>query len=182
VVELTSTGGLLTSVVPETLVATNVPTSNCCSPTIFQPNADFLVAQIFGTTRCHSDVQVRRFSETGIMDTTFTSTPFATGPGENEPQIIVLQPNGQILVGGLTNAMGTPVEGGFARLNAIQPVRLPACWYRRMERLLPSAQTRETWCFRGTWGIKPIVWEEDADRNHGQRFLVLHQKVNRPAI
>jgi len=118
VVELNSTGALLTSVVPGTLVATNVSTSNCCSPTIFQPNGDFLAAQIFGTTRRHSDVQVKRFSETGVVDTTFTSTPFATGPGENEPQFIVLQPNGQILVGGLTNAMQTPVEGGFARLNA----------------------------------------------------------------
>ena len=117
VVELTSTGALLTSVVPGTLVATDVPTSTCCSPTIFQPNGDFLVAQIFGTTRRHSDVKVVRFSETGVVDTTFTSAPFAIGPGENEPQIIVLQPNGQILVGGLTNAMQNPIEGGFARLN-----------------------------------------------------------------
>ena len=118
VVELSSTGAPLPSVVPGTLVATNAPTSSCCSPEIFEPNGDFLVAQIFGTTRLHSDVQVERFSETGVLDTTFTSTPVAVGPGENEPQIIVLQSNGQILVGGLTNARQTPIEGGFALLNA----------------------------------------------------------------
>ena len=117
-VELSSTGAPLPSVVPGTLHATNAPTSSCCSPEIFEPSGDFLVAQIFGTTRLHSDVQVERFSETGVLDTTFTSTPVAVGPGENEPQIIVLQPNGQILVGGLTNARQTPIEGGFALLNA----------------------------------------------------------------
>jgi uncharacterized delta-60 repeat protein len=118
IAEFSSTGAFLSSVVPGTIVATNNPVSGCCSPATFEPNGDFLVAQIFGTTRNNSDVQVERFSATGVLDTTFTSTPVATGPGENEPQIMVLQPNGQILVGGLTNVKQGTTEGGFARLNA----------------------------------------------------------------
>jgi hypothetical protein len=51
---------------------------------------------------------VFRFSETGVADSTFSSTPFLFGGNtETEPQAIALQSNGQIVVGGLTNARNT---------------------------------------------------------------------------
>ena len=53
------------------------------------------------------------------MDTSFSSTNFTFGGNtENEPQAIALQSNGQIVVGGITNAHGTPVTGGLARLDS----------------------------------------------------------------
>lgn len=118
IVEFSSTGALLSTATPGTLAATSVPVSSCCSPAVFQPNGDFLVAQIFGTTRLHSDVQLQQFSPTGAQVTSFITTPVLIGPGEDEPQEVVLQPNGQILVAGLTNGHQTPIEGGLARLNA----------------------------------------------------------------
>lgn len=117
IAEFSSTGAFVPSVTLGTFTATSTPVSGCCSPSILEPNGDFLVASIFGTGRHLSDDEVTRFTATGAVDTTFTPTPVKTGPGENEPQIIALQANGQILVGGLTNASQSPVEGGFARLN-----------------------------------------------------------------
>jgi hypothetical protein len=40
------------------------------------------------------------------------------GNTENLAQAIALQSNGQIVVGGFTNAHGTPGTGGLARLNS----------------------------------------------------------------
>ena len=73
-----------------------------------------------GCVNCHdSDAQGSRFSETGVPDTSFSSTPFPFGGNiETQPQAIALQSNGQIVVGGLTNATGTPVTGGLARLDS----------------------------------------------------------------
>jgi hypothetical protein len=40
------------------------------------------------------------------------------GNTQSLPQAIALQSNGQIVVGGITNAHGTPGTGGLARLNS----------------------------------------------------------------
>jgi hypothetical protein len=54
-----------------------------------------------------------------VADSTFSSTPFAFGGNtQTEPQAIALQSNGQIVVGGLTNARNTPITGGLARLDS----------------------------------------------------------------
>jgi hypothetical protein len=87
---------------------------------LFQPNGDYVIAQIGpGVGRRGTDAQVFRFSETGVADSTFSSTPFQFGGNtETEPQAIALQSNGQIVVGGLTNARNTPITGGLARLDS----------------------------------------------------------------
>jgi uncharacterized delta-60 repeat protein len=125
VVEFSSTGALLTGVTTSALVATNLPFSNCCNPAIFMPNGEFLltssvappgvagsVHSLNGTPKV--DVEVSRFTAKGKADSTFTLTPisFTPAPEFDEPQTLVLQPNGQILVGGLDNT-----AGAFARLN-----------------------------------------------------------------
>jgi hypothetical protein len=110
---------LQSAVTPGTLVAATKPGSG---PVLFQPNGDFVVAQAVhtGCVNCHdSAAQVGRFSEAGVVDSAFSSTPFTFGGNDKtQPQAIALQSNGQIVVGGLSNADGTPVAGGLARLNS----------------------------------------------------------------
>ena len=120
-VEFSSTGVLQATVTPGTLAAINSQSgTGCCSPVVFQPNGDYVVAQTVSTGgHLHTDVQASRFLETGVVDTSFSSTRFTFGGNtENEPQAIALQSNGQIVVGGITNAHGTPVTGGLARLDS----------------------------------------------------------------
>jgi uncharacterized delta-60 repeat protein len=119
-VEFSSTGVLQSTVTPGTLVAATQSGSVCCAPVLFQPNGDFVLATLGpGVGRRGSDAQVFRFSETGVEDSSFSSTPFEFGGNtQNEPQAIALQSNGQIVVGGLTNAHGTPATGGLARLDS----------------------------------------------------------------
>jgi uncharacterized delta-60 repeat protein len=120
-VEFSSTGVLQSTVTPGTLVAATQSGSGCCGPVLFQPNGDFVVAGEVGVGNSHidSEAKVSRFSETGVQDPSFSSTPFGFGGNsESEPQAIALQSNGQIVVGGITNGHGTPVTGGLARLDA----------------------------------------------------------------
>ena len=120
-VEFSSTGVLQATVTPGTLAAVNNQSgTGCCSPVVFQPNGDYVVAQTVSTSgHLHTDFQAKRFLETGAVDTSFSSTRFTFGGNtENEPQAIALQWNGQIVVGGITNAHGTPVTGGLARLDS----------------------------------------------------------------
>ena len=120
-VEFSSTGVLQSTVTPGTLVAATRSGSGCCGPVLFQPNGDFVAAGEVGVGNSHirSDARVSRFSETGVQDPSFSSTPFTFGGNtENETQAIALQSDGQIVVGGITNGHGTPVTGGLARLDA----------------------------------------------------------------
>ncbi|HKM83170.1 MAG TPA: delta-60 repeat domain-containing protein, partial [Candidatus Acidoferrum sp.] len=69
--------------------------------------------------RNKSDAEVFRFLETGVLDSSFSSPKFTFGGNsQTEPQAIALQSNGQIVVGGITNAHGTRVTGGLARLDS----------------------------------------------------------------
>jgi uncharacterized delta-60 repeat protein len=117
VVEFSSTGALQPAVTMGTVEAAIQPGSGTV---VFQPNGDYVVAQIGpGVGRRGTDTQVFRFSETGVADSTFSSTPFAFGGNtQTEPQAVALQSNGQIVVGGLTNARNTPITGGLARLDS----------------------------------------------------------------
>ena len=117
VVEFSSTGALQPAVTMGTVEAAIQPGSGTA---LFQPNGDYVVAQIGpGVGRRGTDAQVFRFSETGVADSTFSSTPFAFGGNtQTEPQAVALQSNGQIVVGGLTNARNTPITGGLARLDS----------------------------------------------------------------
>jgi uncharacterized delta-60 repeat protein len=117
VVEFSSTGALQPAV---TLGTVEAAIRSGSGTAVFQPNGDYVVAQIGpGVGRRGTDAQVFRFSETGVADSTFSSTPFAFGGNtQTEPQAIALQSNGQIVVGGLTNARNTPITGGLARLDS----------------------------------------------------------------
>ena len=119
VVEFSSTGVLQSAVTAGTLVAAIKSGSGAV---LFQPNGDFVVAQAVhtGCVNCHdSAAKVSRFSETGVVDSTFSSTSFTFGGNDQtQPQAIALQSNGQIVVGGIANAQGTPVTGGLARLDS----------------------------------------------------------------
>ena len=121
-VEFSSTGVLQSTVTPGKLVAATLAGEACCAPVLFQPNGDFVFAQSVSTgcVNCHdSNVEVSRFSETGVEDSSFSSTPFMFGGNrQNLPQAIAFQSNGKIVVGGITSAHGTPVTGGLARLDS----------------------------------------------------------------
>ena len=79
------------------------------------PNGLFRSAHPQAASALHNPA----FSEPGVVDSSFSSTPFTfAGNDKTEPQVIALKSNGQIVVGGLTNANGTPPAGGLARLDS----------------------------------------------------------------
>jgi len=121
VVELSSTGELLSTVTAGTLTASSPLAGLEPFPTIFESNGDYLVAQprhTGGENSHRTDVQVSRFSETGTLDTTFADTPFPFGTeANNTPQALAVQSNGQVVVGGLELGDGGPNFGGIARLD-----------------------------------------------------------------
>jgi uncharacterized delta-60 repeat protein len=124
-VEFSSTGVPQATVTPGKLVAATTSGSACCSPVLFQPNGDFLIAQVGSGSGTgvvaengeRSDVQVSRFTEIGTADGVSPAFMFG-GDTQNLAQAIAFQSNGQIVVGGFTNAHGTPVTGGLARLDS----------------------------------------------------------------
>ena len=116
VVEFSSTGVLQSTVMPGTVVAA---TQSGSGTVLFQPNGDYVVAETVSAGRNKSDAEVFRFLETGVLDSSFSSPKFTFGGNsQTEPQAIALQSNGQIVVGGITNAHGTAVTGGLARLDS----------------------------------------------------------------
>jgi uncharacterized delta-60 repeat protein len=121
VLELSSTGELLSTVTAGTLTASSPLAGLEPFPTIFESNGDYLVAQprsTGGENSHRTDVQVSLFGETGTLDTTFADTPFPFGTtANNTPQALAVQSNGQVVVGGLELATGGPNFGGIARLD-----------------------------------------------------------------
>ncbi len=121
VLELSSTGVLLSTVTAGTLTASSPLAGFEPFPTIFESNGDYLVAQPLSTGGENShrtDVRVSRFSETGTLDTTFVNTLFPFGTtANNTPQALAVQSNGQVVVGGLELAEVGPNFGGIARLD-----------------------------------------------------------------
>jgi uncharacterized delta-60 repeat protein len=117
--QLSSTGVLQSSVTGGTIVNT-IPTAfgELDSATLFQPNGDFIIIQATGNPNRALSVMGQRFSETAVLDPTFSSARFTFG-GERRsaPNGIALQSNGQILVGGSVSG-ASPISGGLARLNA----------------------------------------------------------------
>jgi uncharacterized delta-60 repeat protein len=110
VAEFSSTGVLQPTVTPNTVVATSgsVFPGN---PVVFQPNGDYIVGEFAGAGFQKTDDQIFRFSETGALDSSFSSTPFGfPSVKKSMPQALALQSNGQVLVGG--------IPFGLARLNS----------------------------------------------------------------
>ena len=98
--EFSSTGVLQSTVTPETVVASN-PSSPSSQAIVFQPNGDYVQAAIVGNGFQKTAGELFRFSETAVLDPTFTSTKFTFGGGnQSQPAAIALQSNGQIVVGG----------------------------------------------------------------------------------
>jgi uncharacterized delta-60 repeat protein len=98
--EFSSTGVLQSTVTPETLVASN-PSSPSSQAIVFQPNGDFVQATTVGDGFQRTAGELFRFSETAVLDPTFTSTKFTFGGAkQNQPAAIALQSNGQFVVGG----------------------------------------------------------------------------------
>jgi uncharacterized delta-60 repeat protein len=128
VAEFSSKGALLPNVTSAKVVAgltssqSAVPNVMFQSPTIFQPNGDYVVA----TTSCtfHSEcrgtrIGAGRFLETGEPDTTFSSNveSFDLTQTTSVAEAVALQANGQIVIGGLIN-QDTPIAGGLVRLDS----------------------------------------------------------------
>jgi uncharacterized delta-60 repeat protein len=116
VVELSSTGELLSTVTAGTLTASGPLAGLEPFPTIFEPNGDYLVAQLAPDGKFAHDVTVSRFTETGTLDTTFNSTKFGFGTGTDTPQALAVQSNGQVVVGAFIGNT-SPIFGGIARLD-----------------------------------------------------------------
>jgi uncharacterized delta-60 repeat protein len=132
VVEFSSTGVLQSTVTAATVAATVSSSQGGLSrtilpngtpafpsPTIFQPNGNYIVA----TTSCtfHSEcrgtkIGVGRFIETGKLDKTFNATVESFNPNQTTSvaEAVALQANGQIVVGGLIN----DDTGGLVRLDS----------------------------------------------------------------
>jgi uncharacterized delta-60 repeat protein len=119
VAEFSSTGALLSTVTPGTVVAALSSSQGGSSPTIFQPNGDYITAWTTATLHdLRTFANVARFSETGIQDSTFSSFAFQFGgESKSSPTAIALQSNGQVVVGGAV-ADASPIFGGLARLNS----------------------------------------------------------------
>jgi uncharacterized delta-60 repeat protein len=116
VVELSPTGKLLSTVTAGTLAASSPLAGLEPFPTIFESNGDYFVAQLAADGKFLHEVTVSRFTETGTLDTTFSSTKFGFGTGTDTPQALAVKSNGQVVVGAfIGNA--SPIFGGIARLD-----------------------------------------------------------------
>jgi len=119
VAELNSKGVLQSKVTAGRVVAALSSSQGGLSPTIFEPNGDYVVA----TTACtfHSQcrgtrIGVTRFLETGKTDTTFNATVESFNPRQTTSvaKAVALQANGQIVIGGLISEDA----GGMVRLDS----------------------------------------------------------------
>jgi uncharacterized delta-60 repeat protein len=120
VVELSSTGELLSGVIAGTLTASSPLAGLEPFPTIFESNGDYLVASLHceGGSDCRgTDTKVQLFGETGVLNSGFSSTPFGFGGFHNTPQALAVQSNGQVVVGDIVADTSGPNFGGIARLD-----------------------------------------------------------------
>jgi uncharacterized delta-60 repeat protein len=120
VVELSSTGELLSTVTKGTLAASSPLAGLEPFPTIFESNGDYLVASL----HCEEDsdcggteTKVQLFGETGVLNSGFSSTAFGFGGFHNTPQALAVQSNGQVVVGDIVIQVSGPNFGGIARLD-----------------------------------------------------------------
>jgi len=111
VVEFSPTGVLQSAVTPGTVVATSISGSSfgIGNPVVFLSSGEYVVAKTEALGHNKSNVIAERFSQAGVLDTTFSSPLFTFGSStQAEPSALAVQSNGQVLVGG----------AGLAQLNA----------------------------------------------------------------
>jgi uncharacterized delta-60 repeat protein len=131
VAEFSSKGVLLPNITTAKVVAgltssqSAVPNVLFQSPTIFQPNGDYVVAMTNCSFNTHCTGQfgtrlgAARFLETGEVDTTFSSNieSFDLKQTTSVAEAVALQANGQIVIGGLIDR-DAPIFGGLVRLDS----------------------------------------------------------------
>lgn len=128
VVEFNSKGALLSKITSAKVVAalsssqSGVSGVMFQSPTIFQPNGDYIAAATdctFHSACKGTKFSVTRFAETGKTDTNFNATVDSFDPRQTTSvaETVALQANGQVVVGGLIN-LDTPIVGGLVRLDS----------------------------------------------------------------
>jgi uncharacterized delta-60 repeat protein len=119
IVEFTPGGTLQSSVTP---AAVTVSSHGFFGINAFQSDGRYLVAEfVSGVSRHDIETQVVRFIQTGVTDPSFNSPAFdfigEGGASDDVAAAVVLQPNGQIVVGG-NNFSGGSSLFGLARLNS----------------------------------------------------------------
>jgi uncharacterized delta-60 repeat protein len=88
-----------------------------------QTNGDFLVGGVATTKSGRNEFGLARYSSNGVLDTTFGTGGLVTtkvGARSDAPSALLLQPNGQIVMGGfeVAGAQGAPGMMSLARYNA----------------------------------------------------------------
>jgi uncharacterized delta-60 repeat protein len=88
-----------------------------------QTNGDFLVGGVAITKSGRNEFGLARYSSNGVLDTTFGTGGLATtkvGARSDAPSALLLQPNGQIVMGGfeVAGAQGAPGMMSLVRYNA----------------------------------------------------------------
>ncbi len=116
--QFTSNGVLEPGVISGTIVA-----SSKVGGIVFQSDSKILLggaATDNATNRHDSDVSVTRFSSTGVLDATFNAPLFDFAPETafvtNAAQAVAMQPDGSVVVGGLSGSGTTAF--GMARLSS----------------------------------------------------------------
>ena len=88
-----------------------------------QTNGDFLVGGVAITKSGRNEFGLARYSSNGVLDTTFGTGGLVTtkvGARSDAPSALLLQPNGQIVMGGfeVAGAQGAPGMMSLVRYNA----------------------------------------------------------------
>ena len=88
-----------------------------------QTNGDFLVGGVATTKSGRNEFGLARYSSNGVLDTTFGTGGLVTtkvGARSDAPSALLLQPNGQIVMGGfeVAGAQGAPGMMSLVRYNA----------------------------------------------------------------
>jgi uncharacterized delta-60 repeat protein len=96
---------------------------NTAALALFQSNGRYIVATSVSEKgqSLTLEVEAARFTETGKVDPTFSSTPFSFGTAGNEsfPYAAAFQSNGQLVLGGrLLNSQSGVVDYALARLDS----------------------------------------------------------------
>jgi hypothetical protein len=87
-------------------------------PTVLESNGDFVVSTEGATAHDETTFPiVSLFSEAGVESTAFAATKISFGgKAKGVGQVIAVQLNGQVVVGGIVND-ASPIAGGLSRLD-----------------------------------------------------------------
>jgi uncharacterized delta-60 repeat protein len=100
-----------------TFIASPMVATSTGGDDLFLPNGQTIIAQTVGIMKRVTDPQVKRYTLSGAVDTTFNNQPFAYNSklARDSAGAVAIGPNGHVVVGG-TVFFGTAVLG-LGRLN-----------------------------------------------------------------